>query len=137
MDPNFAPANMRLGQALERQSKFNEAIAAYEKALAHGGGIVRPLALIAHAYAKSGNTARAKQMLQDLEARSTHRYISAYDFAVIHAGLRDKKRTLDSLDKAYEEHADWLVFLKVEPKFVALGSDQHFSDLLRRMGLAP
>ena len=137
MDPNFVPAIMRLGQALERQTKFKEAIVEYEKALAHGRGIIRPLALMAHAHAMAGRAAKSKEMLGDLEARSKDRYVSAYDFAVVHAGLGDKKKTLEWLDKAYQEHADWLVFLKVEPKFDWLRSDSHFSELLRRMGLAP
>jgi hypothetical protein len=40
------------------------------------------------------------------------------------------------LEKAYQQNADGIIFLKVEPGFDGLRSDQRFHDLLRRMRLA-
>jgi hypothetical protein len=41
------------------------------------------------------------------------------------------------LEKAYQERADGLNYINVEPGFDFLRSDPRFADLLRRMNLQP
>ncbi len=76
-------------------------------------------------------------ILNQLNALSKQRYVSPYDTALIHAGLRDKDRAFAWLERAYEERSVWLIFLKVEPSLDPLRSDPRFNDLLRRIGLPP
>ena len=53
--------------------------------------------------------------------------------AWIHAGIGERARALDSLEKAYDQDANWLVSLKVDPFLADLRTDPRFQDLLRRM----
>jgi len=48
-------------------------------------------------------------------------------------GLGDKDRAFEWLEKAYEERAGRLVYLKVEHAFDPLRSDPRFGDLVRRL----
>ena len=61
---------------------------------------------------------------------------SLYQIAATYAGLGEKDRAFEWLEKAYDERSDWLVNLKVEQRFDGLRSDPRFADLLRRVNLA-
>ena len=58
-----------------------------------------------------------------------------YFLAQIHNALGDRDKAFQELEKAYEEHSSWLVWLKVEPKFDSLHSDPRFTKLVQRIGL--
>jgi hypothetical protein len=48
----------------------------------------------------------------------------------------NKDQALASLEKAYAQHSNTLVTLKVEPRFDPLRGDPLYQDLLRRVRLA-
>ena len=92
---------------------------------------------MAHTYAVSGNRREALRSLSRLRHISTERYVSPYEFARVYAGLGDKDQAILWLQKAYAEHAVYLVWLKVDPKLDNLRDDPRFQDLLRRMNFPP
>jgi len=48
---------------------------------------------------------------------SSERYVPAYDFAVVYAGLAEYESVFGWLEKAYEEHSTWLALVNVDPRF--------------------
>jgi len=48
--------------------------------------------------------------------------------------LGDKDQAFALLEKAYNEHDNMIVLLKIDPYFDSLRSDRRFTDLLRRVG---
>jgi len=62
--------------------------------------------------------------------------VSASSIAGLHAILGEKEQALTWLQKAYEERAGGITFIKVNPTFDGLRSDPRFQELLRRVGLA-
>ena len=68
---------------------------------------------------------------------SRQRYIPAYYFAIVYAGLGQKDQAFAELEKAFQERSDFLLFLKVWDTMASLRSDPRFADLLRRIGLPP
>jgi TolB-like protein/Flp pilus assembly protein TadD/predicted Ser/Thr protein kinase len=123
-------ALMIMGWAYEEKGMFQEALAAFRKSSDSN----LKTASIAHAFARSGNRSGARTILDDLLAASKTKYVSPYDIAVIYTGLDDKVRTLEWLNRAYEEHSGFLVFVKQDPRFRIMRRDPSFQDLLRRMG---
>jgi len=55
--------------------------------------------------------------------------------AVIYAGLRDKDRAFELLEKSYREHGGIMVYLTEDPFWEDLRSDPRYADLLRRIRL--
>jgi serine/threonine-protein kinase len=63
------------------------------------------------------------------------RSVSAYDFAVVQAGLGDNQAALTSLEAAYANRAGGVRWLKIEPMFAALRGEPRFEALVRKVGL--
>jgi DNA-binding winged helix-turn-helix (wHTH) protein/TolB-like protein/Flp pilus assembly protein TadD len=136
LDPSSFPARRYLGLAYEAKGMYPEAIAEFQKGVKLSGS---PLmhALLGHAYAASGRSAEAKQVLADLQQLQGQRYVSPYTVAAIYAGLGDEEQAFKWLERAVEEHDIWLMNLKVDPVFAKLRSKRQFTDILARIRLRP
>jgi DNA-binding winged helix-turn-helix (wHTH) protein/TolB-like protein/Flp pilus assembly protein TadD len=140
LDPTSFPARRYLGLAYEQKRMYPQAIEEFQKGLKISGSPLM-LALLGHAYAASGKTTEAQQVLSDLhdlsQAKDARRYVSPYTVAAIYAALNDRDQAFRSLEQAYDARDVWLMNLKVDPVFVTLRSDKRFQDLLNRTGLRP
>jgi Flp pilus assembly protein TadD len=114
---------------------YNEAIANINKAIRLSEGNVRMKATLGYAYAVAGKRGEAQQIIDELQAQSKQKYVSAYFIAVIYSGLGDKDQAFAWLEKAYQERHPYLTLLKVEPVFDHLRSDPRYAELLRRVRL--
>jgi eukaryotic-like serine/threonine-protein kinase len=85
--------------------------------------------------AVTGDRAAAFKILADLETLAATRYIPAYAFATVYAGLDMRNEAFTQLDRAVVEHSAYLDYLSVEPTLDRLRSDPRFSALLRRVNL--
>jgi DNA-binding winged helix-turn-helix (wHTH) protein/TolB-like protein/Tfp pilus assembly protein PilF len=136
LDPSSFPARRYLGLAYEAKGMYAEAITEFQTGVKLSGSPLM-LALLGHAYAASGKTAEAKQVLSDLQQLQDQRYVSPYTVAAIHAGLGDNEQAFKWLQTAVEERDIWLMNLKVDPVFAGLRSQRQFTDILARIRLRP
>ncbi|HEV8431565.1 MAG TPA: winged helix-turn-helix domain-containing protein [Pyrinomonadaceae bacterium] len=136
LDPSSFPARRYLGLAYEAKGMYPEAIAEFQTGVKLSGSPLM-LALLGHAYAASGKTAEAKQVLTDLQQLQGQRYVSPYTVAAIHAGLGDQEQAFKWLETAVAERDIWLMNLKVDPVFAKLRSQRQFTDILARIRLRP
>lgn len=135
MDRNFARAHYELGYVLTQTGKQDEAVQEFQQALALDKGATGALAGLGYAHAAAGQRKQAEQILQQLNEQARQRYVSPYYLAVVYAGMGERDRALENLEKAAAERFNWVVFIKVEPKLNGLATDPRFQALLRRMGL--
>lgn len=124
-----------LGRVYARQGKLDEAIASLQTSVEKSGGQNPMLATLGYALGRAGKRDEARQVLEKLEERARTRYVSAMDIAVVHAGLGDRERVFEWLDRAYLERSTWLVHLAWDDRFTDLHHDPRFTALLLRMGL--
>ena len=136
LDPSSFPARRYLGLAYEAKGMYPEAIAEFQTGVKLSGSPLM-LALLGHAYAASGKSADAKQVLTDLQQLQGQRYVSPYTVAAIYAGLGDEEQAFKWLERAVEERDIWLMNLKVDPVFAKLRSKRQFTDILARIRLRP
>jgi len=140
LNPDFPNAYLNLGWAYARQGMNEEAIAALHKARSlnlNENEWWATIAYLGHAYAKAGQREGAQKALAELQELAKRGQGSEYGLAIVYAGLGEKDQALAALERAYQMRSTYLPLLKVEPFFDSLRSDPRFTDLLRRMNLAP
>jgi TolB-like protein/DNA-binding winged helix-turn-helix (wHTH) protein/Flp pilus assembly protein TadD len=134
--PNFSLTHLSLGLAYEQKKDFSRAIPELKRAVELSGDKVFP-AYLAHAYAVSGKAREAKRILEELKQPSGRSYVDPWAIALVYAGLGEKDRAMEWLEKAYRNRDHDMAYCKVWPQFDPLRSDPRFQDLLRRMNFPP
>ncbi len=135
LDRNFWIAHLFLGKALLDRKQYPEAIAEFTKARDFSRGNSEAISMIAYAWTRAGDTAKARTLLDEFLALSSKRYVPPYNIAVVYLGLGDLDESFASLEKAYVDHDVRLSFLKVDPKWDPVRSDPRFVSILKRIGL--
>jgi len=135
IDPALTFTYVSLAMAYARKGMFREAMLTNEKSLALGGSPAFHKSAIGHAYASSGDHARAREILRELHQKSEHNYIPFWSLAIVHDGLGEKELAIESLQKALARREAVLVSLKVWPLLDKLRDDPRFQEIERRVGL--
>lgn len=134
-DPDYDRSHATLGWAYFLTGREEEGIAELERAVSLSGGHTLWWSQLGEAHAMAGNTARALEILREMEERARSEYVSPYHFAYIYTGLGDAERALDWLERAVEERTGAVYGIKGSFLFVRLRAHPRFRELLRRMKL--
>lgn len=162
LEPNYARAHLELGLVLAQQKQYEEAVreinrsaalspqrgaslienkpdetnetATLETSLSVNGN-VRAIAALGYVYGASGQRAQALEQIRQLQKPAQNRYVSPYYLAVVYAGLKEKDKALDELEKSLEKRFNALVFLRVEPIFNDLQNERRFRKITETMDL--
>ena len=86
-------------------------------------------------HAVAGRKTQARAALSRLYKLAKQRYVPATYIGILHAGMGDTEGAFEWLEKAYQERADGLTLLNVEPMVDGLRGDPRFRSLVHRMGL--
>ncbi len=88
--------------------------------------------------AKSGDTAGARQRLEELDAETPQSWLAETSRAYMYLGLGDTAKALSALERATEAKEIWFVQVSVfDPMFDSVRKSARFREILRRIGLAP
>lgn len=134
--PDFWGIHWGLGRYYRERGDHGAAIAAFQRAVDSGGGYALPLTDLGYTFAVSGRAEAAREVLDRLEALDRKGYVSSFNVAMVHAGLGDKEQAFAWLEKAFDERARSMAWLKVARELDGLRSDPRFDDLLQRVGHA-
>src|SRR5262249_55540799 len=95
------------------------------------------LASLAHCCAVTGKTGEAEALLGKLTEVSARQYVSPLNLGLIHAALGQKEKALEWLNRAYEIHDGWMIYITVDPRWQSMRTDPGFIEIVRRIGLRP
>ena len=139
MDKNFVRSHRYLAAAYQEKGMYSEAIAELQTASTLSGENPEKAAkrseTLREAFAASGATGYWEKQLEFLLEDSASGNVSAYGVASVYARLKKNDEVFKWLEKAYSQRDPYLVYLKIDPPFDALRSDQRTMDLMRRIGL--
>ncbi|MFZ0304638.1 MAG: winged helix-turn-helix domain-containing protein [Terracidiphilus sp.] len=86
-------------------------------------------------YSRSGRAQKAGQSLAKLEQVAGSRPDRNALLLMAYSATGPKERVLELLEKAYAEHSNSVVEIKVDPIYDPIRNDPRFKDLLRRLRL--
>ena len=135
LDPNYPVTYWILGLSLRKTGRHELAITEGERGVKLSGGSPLMRAALAHTLGTAGRTSEALQILDDLTELAKQKYVAPYYFAGIYLGLGEKERAIECLQKCYEEHSHWLIYLHLDPSMDDLRYNPGFQELLQRIGL--
>ena len=118
-----------------QKKDYPAALAEFDKARTFSHGNSEAIAMIGYASALAGDPGKARAVLEEMKSLSGQRYIPPHNIAVVYLGLGEIDEAFAWLEKAHQDHDVRLSFLKVDPKWNSLRSDQRFVTLLKRLGL--
>jgi len=134
LDPGSAWARTFLGRAYLIKGMQQRAIEELERARRDEPDDVFVLGLLGYGYAVTGRRADASKVLQSFDEMEKHRYVSRAARVYVYAGLGDKDKAFEWLEKAYQERSDALAWFPQEPESKSLRSDPRFAALMRKVG---
>ena len=139
LDPSLGMVQTTIPWVYALQGRHAQALAVCQalpkQALAVTGENQGPALGVAWVYAVAGRKAEAERLLNAFKQLSAREYVDPYSIAEVYAGLGDKDRTFEWLERAYREHSVAMVWLKADPFWEKVRSDPRYEDLLRRVGL--
>ncbi|HYO99402.1 MAG TPA: winged helix-turn-helix domain-containing protein [Pyrinomonadaceae bacterium] len=135
MEPHYYPARFCLGMIYLQQRRHARAIAEFQRAQEIEADSSFASGFIGYAYAISGEREKAEKILKALLEKPSGVYVSPYSIALINVGLEEKGQAFKWLEELYEDHNEWILWLRVAPEFEGLRADPRFTGLLKRIGL--
>ena len=137
LEPGLLSNCAWLGLAYLKKGMYAEAIAELRKADIPDARSTLPIAALSAAYYLSGKKAEGLQRLGRLLALKRQRFVSSHDIALFYAGIGDRQQAFAWLQKAVEERAGLLVYLRVDPIWDSVRNDPRFEKIIRQVGIPP
>jgi eukaryotic-like serine/threonine-protein kinase len=135
LDPKSAALHWILGLTLVQKQMYGEALEKGEEAVQISGRAPFFLGGLGHTYGVAGREEDALQVIRELGQLSKQRHVSPFWTGAIYAALPQKDEAFLWLERAREEHAPWMVYVKTLPWFDNLRADPRFYRLLQRMNI--
>ncbi len=135
LDPAYSGARSCLALGYSQRGAHEQAVRELERDGPGSAPTPSALADLGYVYARAGRSQDAHKVITELTNRSSREYVSPYALALVHAGLGERGRALEWLERAGEERSPRLVFLSVEPSFDGLRADPRFAAVRQKLGL--
>ncbi|HMY75392.1 MAG TPA: tetratricopeptide repeat protein, partial [Blastocatellia bacterium] len=136
-EPNSLTALNYLALCHLKQEKYDDAISEFQKAVAAAPKFPDFTALLGFAYGLTGQPDRARQSLAKLDEFARITYVAPSNYGAVYAGLGNLDKAFEYLEKTYEERSPNIRALKTDPIYDVLRNDARFTEMLRRVKLAP
>jgi TolB-like protein len=134
LDENALQAYYILGIAARAKGALDDSVAALEQAVAKFGDPCS-LAYLGMTYGLAGKHDQARAVLSRLEQSSGSHPVPSIFPAFVYAGLGENDKAIDGIEKAFDEHDAFVLWLRVSPDWDVLRPEPRFQQLLRRLDL--
>jgi TolB-like protein/Flp pilus assembly protein TadD len=135
LNPNYFMLHYILGRCMARMDMNTEAIEQLKPKGFAPGEVPLMDAALGLAYSVAGKPQQTKKIIESFNALARKRYIPATYFGMLYAGIGDREEALNWLEKAYEERADGLTWINIDPMMDDIKQNPRFQSLIQKIGL--
>jgi TolB-like protein/Flp pilus assembly protein TadD len=135
LDPKSAALHWILGLTLVQEQMYQRAMEEGEEAVQISARAPFFLGGLGYIYGAAGRDEDALQVIRDLGHLSQQRHVSPFWTGTIYAAIPRIDEAFLWLERAREERAPWMVYVKVLPWFDKLRADPRYYRLLQRMNI--
>jgi len=133
--PHNSLIHALLADAYACAGHTEQAIEKCAEALAFDPRVMFVRMSVATTYAKVGRTVEARKIVEEAEKAWKVGDGSSWWIATVHARLGDKATAFEWLERAFQEHTNFIIYLKFHPFWETLHGDPRFDDLAKRIGI--
>src|SRR5262245_28012895 len=138
LSPNIVIGHKLLGDALILRGRFDEGLAELREAVRLSDGDAWMKGSLACGLALSGDREAARQLLRDLlEGPTPAGFRRPYPIALAYAGLGEKDRAFEYLEKARQERDSLVPVVRDDHLLDSLHADPRWVPYLRTIGIVP
>jgi tetratricopeptide (TPR) repeat protein len=127
--PHHMMGYVLLGRAEAQLGNWEQAISAFTRGVEISGGSLFSKALLASAYAGSGDESRAREILNQLSAERGKEGFPSYDVSAAYAVLKQEREALKFIRMAFEKRDMMTLYISQDPRFSRLRSSEEFRKL--------
>ena len=133
LDPSGSFAHAQLGLPLVGTGAFEEGIDELRQGVRLEDAPMLK-SFLAYGLARAGREEDSRTLLTEVEETYREFYTCAYEIAVVYVGLGDEDAAFEWLDQAFEDRADCIPWMNLDPRLDPLRDDPRFETLLERAG---
>jgi len=134
LDHSLWPVYQLLIYCYSEIGRYDEAIAAGNVIKEGTHNSIMTLPSIGYAYAKSGESEKARAVIAELESREGEFFWPSH-VASIYAVLEDFDQAFEWLEKAYSIKDHWLITMNAQPEFRSLHRCSSYHEFASRVGI--
>jgi TolB-like protein/Tfp pilus assembly protein PilF len=135
LDPKFHWAHDVIALAHLQKGEFEEAIAAFQKAVSLSESSVDYRCHLAQAYAKAGMTDDALKILEELVQTEEDSHVPLHEIALLYKALDQDERALAFLTRASDEQSFIVAPSKMDPRWDSFRMDSLYAEILEKIGV--
>lgn len=113
------------------QGKFGDAINELRDQPDFQGG--HSSAVLAYAYARAGQRAKAVALLEELQARAKRENVWPMYIGLVQLVLGNTDEALALLETEYDHRSAQMAYIHVDPLFAALHGNERFERIIKKM----
>lgn len=136
MFPEFWIPHMTAGMCHYMKAQYPQAIQEYTKAQTMNPESTYVVAGLGMSSARSGNHGAAYQAIEKLHAMEKDGYVSPAYIGLVYQAMGDTDNEFLWYRKGYDDRAEWLLWLTVDPIYDGQRNDPRFLDLVQKVGVA-
>ncbi len=133
LEPDFLPGHGNLGLVYLREGKYQDAENEARELLRLTENDVRSKYWLAAAFAFEGKKEEARRILEELSKLPQDTYVSLDSKIMTYIGLGEKEKAIQLIQKEYENGADWLAEMPLDPLYDSLMSDPRIIEIMEKV----